>query len=197
MSARQAEQQDETTLRLRRIIQVRLVHHGSVRSLNSHAKDPELMPGHATRSMCCGSASARSRSASAPTPAASGRETIGARARERYRIVVDPGVSWSVRSARQRWIRSAHSYVATTRQRRRVRSRSAPPYHLRPMAPYRRAYEGRERAVLTGVVRAPRCSFCSRSGPCEIVRGVKTRRRGYVFVQPARDKRPKRWSGRA
>ena len=80
------------------------------------------------------------------------------------------GVSWSVRSARQREIRSAHSYVATARPRRRVRSRSAPPYHLRPRAPYRRAYEGRERAVLTGVVRAPRCSFCSRSGPCEIVR---------------------------
>jgi|AntAceMinimDraft_11_1070367.scaffolds.fasta_scaffold81947_2 hypothetical protein len=112
------------------------------------------------------------------------------------------GVSWSVRSARQREIRSAHSYVATTRPRRRVRSRSAPPYHLRPRAPYRRAYEGREGAVLTGVVRAPRCSFCSRSGPCEIVRdksGVSRRvkTRGYVFVQPARDKRPKRWSGRA
>jgi hypothetical protein len=103
------------------------------------------------------------------------------------------GVSWSVRSARQREIRSAHSYVATARPRRRVRSRSATPYHLRPRAPYRRAYEGREGAVLTGVVRAPRCSFCSRSGPCESC--VKTR--GYVFVQPARDKRPKRWSGRA
>ena len=112
------------------------------------------------------------------------------------------GVSWSVRSARQREIRSAHSYVTTTRPRRRVRSRSAPPYHLRPRAPYRRAYEGREGAVLTGVVRAPRCSFCSRSGPCEIVRdksGVSRRvnTRGYVFVQPARYKRPKRWSGRA
>ena len=100
------------------------------------------------------------------------------------------GVSWSVRSARQREIRSAHTYVATApaRPRRRVRSRSAPPYHLRPRAPYRRAYEGRECAVLTGVVRAPRrCSFCravpcgagcsaQAQGPCEILRGERPER---------------------
>jgi hypothetical protein len=46
-------------------------------------------------------------------------------------------------------------------------------------APYRRAYEGRECAVLTGVVRASRrCSFCraQAQGPCEIVRGERPER---------------------
>ena len=86
------------------------------------------------------------------------------------------GVSWSVRSARQREIRSAHTHVATApaHPRRRVRSRSAPPYHLRPRceeawkdtasrAPYRRAYRGRASvrgtdARASCVLPAPRCS---------------------------------------